>query len=103
MFTALVPAAVQALAEALDDPKLKVKAAQTVLDRALGKAITPVDMKVTSTTSPAAMVAALRDLAALAQLAPQAAAVMIDALPLPAPKRDLPALFPPIEIEDEDD
>ncbi|MDW9375263.1 hypothetical protein GOC57_11355 [Sinorhizobium meliloti] len=75
MLEGLTEKAVLALGEALDgdDPKLKLTAAQEVLNRALGKPHTSASIDVTQNNNPAAHLAALTQLA-LAQRALTAAA-----------------------------
>src|SRR5262245_42229970 len=85
MLRALTDKAVQVLANTLDsdDEKLRLTAAQEVLNRTLGKPVAPVDMTVKNADGPAAMVAALRTLADMATLASKVAgSETIDATPI---------------------
>jgi hypothetical protein len=87
MLKALTPTAVQALADALvgNDPKLRVTAAQEVLNRTLGKPHATLDVRAAFDIGQAHL-QSLMSLTALAASPKTAEALTIDATPvLPAP------------------
>ncbi|AIL98105.1 hypothetical protein DU99_01375 [Sinorhizobium meliloti] len=81
MLDGLTEKAVLALGEALDgdDPKLKLTAAQEVLNRALGKPHTSASIDVTQSNLPAAHLAALTQLALAQRALPRAVPITIEA------------------------
>ena len=85
-FNALTPRAVEVLAELLecDNPKIRLTAAQTVLDRSLGKATTPVDVKVGGSLNDGHLEALQRLSAAAGAIA--GPVPVIDITPAPAEK-----------------